>query len=355
MEQPRWIAVACVGALVLAGCGSSSGSAAGGGTKAKTSATASSTIRGSKASRSAGCATTTGQVPVGRSVVKLRSGGRDRSYIRYVPKGLDPAKAAPLVLDLTAYSPASMEESFSGFTKPDAKGVVKADEVGAVVVTPEPVNGKGLLTWNVSGTAGWSDDQRFVTDLLDDVGGAACIDPHRVLAMGFAIGGVMASTIACEQPHRIAVLATVSGLWDPPTCHPNRPTPVISFHGNGDHFLPFDGGVGDHVDQLSLSSETTTGLVDMTTRPGALASSQAWATRNGCTAKPIVTTIRPGVDQHRWSGCEHGADVVLDVIQGGSHTWPGSNGMGSYEALLGPTSHAIDATDAIWDFFEAHT
>lgn len=54
-----------------------------------------------------------------------------------------------LVVDLAAYSPASQEEMFSGFTMPDEAGQVKPDDVGAVVITPEPVNGAGALrTWN---------------------------------------------------------------------------------------------------------------------------------------------------------------------------------------------------------------
>lgn len=284
----------------------------------------------------------------------MRSGGRNRSYIRYVPKGLDPATPAPLVVDFTAYSPASLEESFSGFTKPDAEGKVRADEVGAVVVTPEPVNGKGLLTWNIDHTPGWTDDQRFVVDLIDDVAAHACIDTHRVLAMGFAIGGVMASTVACQQPERITVLATVSGLWDPPGCRPSTHIPVVSFHGTGDHFLPFDGGVGDRVPMLNLSGETTAGLIAMASHPGAAETSAAWADRNGCDPKPVEKSVADTVTRRAWTGCDNGAEVELYVIAGGSHSWPGSDGMAAYEDLLGPVSDAVHANDLIWDFFTAH-
>ena len=299
---------------------------------------------------SAGC-DANAQLPAGRSVVTLGSGASARSYVRYVPRGIDPTKPSPLIIDFTAYSPASMEEAFSGWTTPNAKGQVKADEVGAVVVTPEPVNGKGLLTWNVDHTKGWTDDQRFVTDVLDDVQHDMCISLDRVLASGFAIGGVMASTVACEQPERITVLATVSGLWDPPKCSPSEATPVISFHGTGDHFLPFDGGVGDHVGQLGLSGETSTGLASMASRPGALASSEAWAKRDGCDAKATDHPVTKGVTRKEWIGCTGGADVELYVIDGGSHTWPGSNGMANYESLLGPVSDAVSATDLMWTFF----
>ena len=343
-------------AFALAACASGSGGQAGPvtpvsrtggatGTSARTSTTSTSEPK------STGCAASTGPAR-GRSDETVRSSGRDRGYVRYVPPGLDASKPAPLVIDFTAYSPASLEESFSSFTKPDAAGEVKADDVGAVVVTPEPVNGEGLLTWNIDHTAGWSDDQRFVADLVDDVASHICIDPGRVLAMGFAIGAVMASTVACERPELVTVVATVSGLWDPPGCDPGRAVPVISFHGTGDHFLPFDGGVGDRVPVLGLSAETTTGLVAMASRPGAAETSAAWAARNGCDRAPTEKAVAPTVTRRAWSGCD--ADVELYVIGGGSHTWPGSDGMGAYEGLLGPVSDAVGANDVIWDFFTAH-
>lgn len=282
----------------------------------------------------------------------MRSGGIDRSYIRYVPEGVARSVPAPLVIDFTAYSPASLEESFSGFTKPAADGKVKADEVGAVVVMPEPVNGDGLRTWNVDRTDGWTDDQRFVADLIDHVADDVCIDSGQVLAMGFAIGAVMASTVACRQPERIAVLATVSGLWDPPDCAPSKRVPVVSFHGTGDHLLPFEGGVGDRVGALGLTSETAAGLVSMAARPGAVPASSAWAARNGCDDQTVEQAVGGTVRRTSWSGCA--AAVDLYVIDGGSHTWPGSNGMDAYEGLLGPVSQAISANDVIWDFFEVH-
>ena len=333
-------------ALVAAGCSGDAGDDAG---RAPTT-TGSSSSRPSTSAPAPGCGDD-GAEP-GRSDVEVRSGGNDRAYIRYVPDGLAPTVPGPLVVDLTAYSPATLEESFSGFTLPDAAGTVKADEVGAVVVMPEPVNGEGLLTWNVDGTAGWTDDQRFVADVIDDVTAEVCVAPDRVFVMGFAIGGVMASTLACEQPERFAAVATVSGLWDPPGCAPSAPVPVLALHGTDDHFLPFDGGVGDRVGRLGLSAATTEGLVAMATRPGAVPAAEAWAARNGCESEPTDEPVVEGVVRTAWSDCD--ASVEQYVIEGGSHTWPGSTGMAAYEDLLGPVSTAITANDVIWDFFTAH-
>jgi polyhydroxybutyrate depolymerase len=259
-----------------------------------------------------------------------------------------------MILDLTAYSPASLQEAFSGFTTEAADGTVKADEEGIVVVTPEPTNGAGaLLTWNYVGTEGWSDDQRFVTDLLDEVEATVCIDRSRVFLTGFAVGGVFASITACEQADRFAGLATVAGLFAPEGCEPTKPLPVVSFHGTGDRFIPFDGGIGSGPAGLGLSSETVEGLTFMATRPGALASSEAWARHDGCDPGPATDDAGDGVTRRTWTGCEDDVAVELYAIDGGEHTWPGSTGMDGYAELLGPVSDQIDATDVIWDFFEA--
>jgi len=292
----------------------------------------------------------------GRTEESVVSGTDERSYVRYVPAGIDPKMPAPLVLDLTAYSPASLEEEFSGFTTKAGDGTVKADDEGIVVITPEPTNGAGaLLTWNYVGTEGWSDDQAFMSDLLDEVEASTCIDTSRVFLTGFAVGGVFASITACGQTDRFAALATVAGLYSPKDCDPSKPLPVIAFHGTGDRFVPFDGSIGSGPSGLGLTPETIEGLTFMASRDGALASSQAWAAHDGCRLEPNESPVIDGVTLQTWAGCDDGVAVELYVIDGGEHTWPGSTGMDAFTDLLGPVSDKVVATDLIWDFFVAQT
>lgn len=292
----------------------------------------------------------------GRTEEIVRSGEDERSYVRYLPTGIDAEEPAPLIVDLTAYSPASMQEAFSGFTTAAPDGRVLADEEGVVVVAPEPTNGAGaLLTWNYVDTPGWSDDQRFVSDLLDAVEADACIDRDRIFLTGFAVGGVFASITACEHTERFAALATVAGLQSPAGCDPSKPLPVLAFHGTSDRFIPYDGGIGDGPADLPLSPETIEGLTFMATRAGALASSAAWAEHDGCDPQPTTEPVAEGVTLQRWSGCDDGVEVALHTIEGGEHTWPGSTGMDGYTEILGPVSDQLDATELIWAFFESQT
>jgi len=48
-----------------------------------------------------------------------------------------------------------------------------------------------------------------------------------------------------------------------------------------------------------------------------------------------------------------GSEVILYAVEGGGHTWPGG---GQYlpEWLIGKTSHDLDASLVVWDFFARH-
>jgi polyhydroxybutyrate depolymerase len=298
---------------------------------------------------SAGCE---GEAPAaGRTEESVQSGGVDRTYLRYVPEGL-PDGPAPLVVDLTAYAPADLEERISGFTLPGADGTVPADEAGAVVVTPAPVGGDGdLRTWNLTDQPGWADDDLFLADLLARVTADTCVVGDRMLVMGFAIGGVMASRLACTMADDVALLVAVSGLDDPPGCTPSRPVPVLAFHGTGDRFLPYGGGVGAGAGNLPLSSGTAAGLADVVARRGPVTdAAAAWADRNGCAAEPTTGPVPDAGDaasSRLWAGCAADASVELVTIEGGEHTWPGSTTMDDLVGLLGPVTDAVSANDVI--------
>lgn len=293
----------------------------------------------------------------GRSEVLLESGDQMRRYVLYVPPGLPPGAPAPLVLDVPPYSPAELEEQFSEFTRARDDGTVKADEVGAVVVTPDPIGGDGFLrTWNYTGDApGFPDDRLFFADLFADVGERTCIDRNRILATGFAVGGVMAAILACDPDFGIDALATVSGPYDPPSCTREDPLPAVAFHGTADPLLPFGGGAGPNVPLLGLTPATVAGLVGIVPDlVGARASARAWAEHDGCESEPESTSVGPGATRERWTSCAPGGAVDLYVIEGAGHTWPGSRGMDELVSLLGPTTAAVAATDVLWDFFVSH-
>lgn len=52
--------------------------------------------------------------------------------------------------------------------------------------------------------------------------------------------------------------------------------------------------------------------------------------------------------------CPQGADVELYRIEGGGHSWPGSDFSARVESYVGPTTFSIDANEVMWSFFQDH-
>lgn len=274
------------------------------------------------------------------AVRKLKSGGRERSYLVHVPKGLDPKAPAPLVV---VYHGAAMTgRVMRAYTGLDAY----ADEHRFVVAYPD---GTGLIqTWNAGGlpamAAGKVDDVAFTRDMLDDLKAVAAIDPKRVYAAGFSNGGMMAYRLAHELSDRFAAICAVGGTmtFDDPA--PKRPVSVVHFHGTEDLLVRYTGNGGDGKSGPLLKS------VDATAR--------AWAKANGCPPDPAGAD-EPDVDPA--DGCRvkrrtygpgtDGAEVVVYTVEGGGHTWPGRPSLGGF---VGRTTKDVQANARMWEIFRKH-
>jgi polyhydroxybutyrate depolymerase len=57
------------------------------------------------------------------------------------------------------------------------------------------------------------------------------------------------------------------------------------------------------------------------------------------------------VRHETYHDCEPGLGVELLAIDGGGHAWPGAK---AFTPRGDEPSQALDASRAIWDFFEAH-
>lgn len=265
----------------------------------------------------------------GSTTATIQSGGRERSYLQYVPPTYDGSTPVPLVVDLRA-GPATAED-----VPATNRFETLADEETFVVVAPRVVGEPP--TWNVPGdpagdqpgVAGAPDDTAFLADLLDQATATLCIDPRRVFVAGFSDGARMASWIGCALADRIAAVAAVSGLQRANDCDPDRAVPVIAFHGTDDDLIPYDGGgpasSGNGVEEAA----------------------QRWADANGCISQPGEVLVSDAVTSRTWVGCDDAADVILYTIAGGGHGWPDG-------PLADDGGDGLDATALIWDFFTGH-
>jgi polyhydroxybutyrate depolymerase len=326
-------------ALVLSGCtGSSEGQ---GGTApaattrevvappASTPAAAATVASTPVASGSAGCGK---PVEQGSSTGSVASGGIERTYRLYVPRGYSSGRPAALVVNYHGLGRTALEqEQYSAY--PEA-----ADKYGFVVVSPQGTASPS--EWFLYGPieAGYVDDFAFTEALIDALSGSLCIDPARIYATGLSNGGGMTSLAGCRLSDRIAAIAPVAGEpYVAAECKDAAPVPIIAFHGTDDPLVPFE-------------ETPDTGRPDIF-RLGARNNMRAWAEHNGCNLTLKTERIAPDVVLESYLGCRNGADVQLYVIEGGGHTWPGAR---VDEPGLGGTTRSISATELSWLFFAAH-
>lgn len=276
----------------------------------------------------------------------VTSGGVDRSYIRHVPPAHDGTTPLPLVVDVHGYSEGADIHVLT--TQLGAFG----DEHDFVTITPQ---GLGVVArWD---PALESADVAFVGDLLDDVEGTLCIDLDRIHVAGFSNGAFLTSAVACAYADRVASVAPVAGIQDPDGCEPDRPVPIVAFHGTADGFVSYDGGLGEAAARLPApdGSDRTLGDVGVTASGGPSVPEVAatWAERNGCETTPDVEEVADDVTLISYP-CPTGADVELYRITDGGHAWPGSAFSASIERIVGRTTMSISANEVLWRFFEEH-
>jgi polyhydroxybutyrate depolymerase len=148
------------------------------------------------------------------------------------------------------------------------------------------------------------DDVTFSRAVVAQVSRMICVDPKRVYATGFSMGGGMAHYLACHAADVFAAVAPASfdllkeNVGD---CQPLRPITVISFRGSADMLVPYDGGPSSVVPGMPV------------TFLGAQATFQKWADIDQCPGSPSAPD---GDGCSSFSSCQGGVEVVLCTKQG---------------------------------------
>jgi polyhydroxybutyrate depolymerase len=265
-----------------------------------------------------------------------------RTFWVHVPAKYEAMKETPVVLALHgATMSAKLMESFSALTK-------KADEAGFIVVYP---NGTGpnpfLLTWNYGGFGpllahGKPNDVTFIARVLDDLEAVLNVDKKRVFATGMSNGAMMCYRLAAELSDRIAAIAPVSGTLAIDKYQPKYPVPVLHIHGTADSLVPFEGASPKIATFMQFRSVEDTIATCVKC--------------NGSLAEPRITELPSPNDQYKitrtvYEAGHDGAEVILYVVEGGGHTWPGRPIGGG---ILGAYTMNLEANDVIWEFFRRH-
>jgi polyhydroxybutyrate depolymerase len=140
---------------------------------------------------------------------------------------------------------------------------------------------------------------------------------------------------------RVAAIAPVAGTMALEKYEPKRPVPVLHIHGTKDILVPYNGPDRkmDPIDLMRFKSVPDTLAMCLKA--------------NGCADKATEMEIEMKADKLKVTRKEYKgkADVVLYIMEGGGHVWPGG---ALNPVFLGPTTSNIIANDVIWDFFQRH-
>lgn len=308
----------------------------------------------------------------GQYVLDITSSGISRPVLVFTP--VHHSSRMPLVIDLHGSNSNGAEQAaLTRFSEIASKqGFVVANPSGAISFPSAPdkhfwnIPGVPLATSPTSapGSAPTvapdaADDVQFISDLIDALIAQHCVDAKRVYVTGMSGGARMTSLLACRLSTRIAAVAPVAGLraglpdkanpqQPDASCHPERPMPIITFHGTGDAVNPYQGG-GTPYWQYSIQTAL-----------------QRWADLDQCTRAPVEKSISPHVVRVHYANCAQRSEIVLYRIEapgalGGGHSWPGSIMSAEYAASIPPEqirqvtpSTEVDATALIWQFFKQH-
>ena len=234
----------------------------------------------------------------------VKGSAGQRSFIMHVPSAYKGDKPVPLVID---YHPigGSGSGQMGGTTYKKL-----TDPEGVISLYPDGTakGGGGMMGnmpgWNVGPCCSNDDDLEFTREMIKYVREKACIDPQRIYATGFSMGGGMSNHVACMMSDVFAAVAPAAmdlNRTNSAQCTKARPISVINFRGTSDPVCKYQGGDSGYNDGLNFL--------------GAEGTFRFWAETNGCTGSPSKN--KDGCDEY--SNCKDGVKVVLCTKQGGGH------------------------------------
>ena len=277
-----------------------------------------------------------------------------RTFNIHIPPSYDKTVQIPLVIALHgrgANGASMIILTHKGFNK-------LADQDGFIMVYPDGIE----LNWNDGRMDEEAKDRAhrenindvgFISALIDSMIKDYNINPKLVYVTGISNGAIMSYRLACELSNKITAIAPVDGnipnqLF--PECSPSRPVSVLAINNTDDPLVPFEGGYIYGIRKINLGK-----VLSVSESVG------FWVKRNMCSITPVVTEEpdRDPKDGTRVTCKQYingidGTEVILYVVDGGGHTWPG--GFQYLPAgMIGKTCRDFDANEVIWSFFKKHS
>lgn len=288
----------------------------------------------------------------GTTEAVFTGGPTERTYRLTIPEGYDGSTPVPVILLLhgATSTGADIDEASRMSEVAGSRGyvVVAPDALDSSVVIGSGDTMAGGL-WNlvpgfippgddevvdgatdVDAELSEDDDAAFIDALLDELLDELCIDADRQYAAGHSAGAGMLTYMACRPDQRFAAVAPVAGVNMTLFCPGDDVPPLVTFHGDADTAMPYEGGA---ILGIELGSPTVEDRLDEI------------ATTTACSwdgeAPPSNDDTIDGVVHMRWN-CTQDHRIEAYRITGWGHGWPDAVGAG------------IDATEVMVDFFDEH-
>lgn len=194
-------------------------------------------------------------------------------------------------------------------------------------------------------------DVGFLTTLIGDVVAKKQADPDAVFVVGVSDGAMMAHRFACERTGLLHGVTAVIGAMPRNVARRRSrcgkaPLSVLMINGTEDPIVPWEGGEVEFEDKK---------LGRVISVPKTF---QFWSRHNRCgeVAVSMIPDFSPNdgtrIERSKATECKADTKVELFAVQGAGHTWP-SGWQYLPEAMVGRTSHDIDAAVAAWRFFQS--
>jgi len=264
--------------------------------------------------------------------------GLKRTYIVYVPQGVEPKKPLPLVYVIHGFT-------MSGQAMFDTtKYPALADSEGIALAFPDGQGGPNnsqTPPWNVGTNicpsslgappSATGDDFKLLDAMKADIAQDQCIDDKHVFVTGFSMGGYFSHHAGCMRPDIAAVAPHSGGTHVFDNCVSQK-KPVIMFHGLADTLIP--AGCNDPK---------------ATAVPNITPAATQWAQRNGCDLTTTDVAVTNGTCR-RFDNCPPGGQVESCTFTGMGHCWAG----GAASAGIYSCPAYADATALEWQFFKTY-
>lgn len=245
-----------------------------------------------------------------------------REYSIYVPASYTGTTSVPLLFNFHGGNDVIANWQTTADMRPIA------DTANFILVypqaRPDPSDGNSL-NW-LPKTPGTFDDVTFVNTLIDSIASSYLIDPNRIYACGYSLGGEFSYELACKLNNRIAAIGAVARTMqaNPNSyCAPVHPTGILTILGTNDFISPYNGLTFGGIEYYISAAATHS----------------YWATQNNCDTSATMSSASPSVERYTWSTATGCAYVEELKVLGGGHDWPGSFG-----------NMTIDANAEIWQF-----